>query len=156
MNGSKFRPGDRVLFAGKRAATVKTVGRHGHTIEFDEPLSGSGSTLYVAFESELRPLPKRAAPFDPELAPFSVGDRVLWQTVWLHGKRSGTVRVVHGPRTYILDLDNPLPAPHGSTCAVAFDSELEAFDDSVRLLDCLDPAFERFMHAVLAPRAEKW
>ena len=156
--GSKFRPGDRVLFAGhglvgRRTATVRTVGRHGHTIEFDKPLSGS--TLYVAFESELQPLPKRAGSFDPELAPFAVGDRVLWETVWLRGKRSATVRVVHGPRTYILDLDKPLPAPHGSTRAVAFDNELEAFDDSIRLLAGLDAAFERFMQCVLAPIVEK-
>lgn len=93
--------------------------------------------------------------FDPELASFAVGDRVLWQTLWLRGKRSATVRVVHGPRTYILDLDNPLPAPHGSTRAVAFDSELEALKDSIRLLDALDPAFERFMQVVLAPPVEK-
>lgn len=158
--GSKFRPGDRVLFAGhglacKRVATVRIVGRHGHTIEFDEPLNGSGSTLYVAFESELQPLPRRAASFDPEMAPFAVGDRVLWQTMWLQGKRSATVRVVHGPRTYILDLDKPLPAPHGSTRAVAFDNELEAFDESIRLLACLDPAFERFMQRVMTPQVEK-
>ena len=91
----------------------------------------------------------------PGKAPFAVGDRVLWQTVWLHEKRSGTVRVVHGPRTYILDLDQPLPAPHGSMRAVAFDSELQALDGSITLLAQLDAAFERFMRAALTPPVEK-
>jgi hypothetical protein len=86
---------------------------------------------------------------------FRPGDRVRWRTMWLQGTRSGTVRVVHGPSTYILDLDNPLPAPHGSTRAVAFGSELEALEASITLLSCLDPAFERFMRVVLAPPVEK-
>jgi len=83
---------------------------------------------------------------------FRPGDRVRWRTVWIEGTRSGTVRVVHGPSTYILDLDKPLPAPHGSTRAVAFGSELEALEESIVLLSRLDPEFERFMRAVLAPR----
>jgi len=84
-------------------------------------------------------------------ARFAVGDRVWWRAMWLHGKRSGTITAVHGPRAYILHLDNPLPAPHTGSQAVAFGNELEALDESVTLLGWVDPAFERFMRAVLEP-----
>jgi len=84
-------------------------------------------------------------------ARFAVGDRVLWRAMWLDGKRSGTVTAVHGSRAYILNLDKPLPAPHRGNQAVAFGNELETLEESVALLDWLDPAFERFMKAVLTP-----
>jgi len=84
-------------------------------------------------------------------AVFAVGDRVLWQAAWLHGKRSGTVSAVHGRRAYIVNLDQPLPAPHSGKWAVAFANELKALEESIALLGWLDADFERFMQVVLAP-----
>lgn len=81
---------------------------------------------------------------------FKVGDRVFWHARWLNEKRTGTVRALHRPGTYILDLDKPLPAPHRGSRTVAFGYELEALSE-VKLLHRLDPAFERFMRVVLRP-----
>lgn len=81
---------------------------------------------------------------------FRVGDRVVWYANWLKEKRTGVVRALHRRGSYILELDEPLPGPHCGNKTVAFGCELEALSD-LRLLQQLDPAFERLMRSVLWP-----
>jgi len=81
---------------------------------------------------------------------FKAGDRVLWHARWLNKNRTGTIRALHRPGTYILDLDKPLPSPQRGSRTVAFGYELEALSE-LRRLHRLDPAFERFMRVALTP-----
>ncbi|HEX5611811.1 MAG TPA: hypothetical protein VFX67_04110 [Burkholderiales bacterium] len=74
----------------------------------------------------------------------------MWYANWLKEKRVGVVLALHRRGTYILELDEPLPAPHCGNKTVAFGYELESLSE-LRLLHRLDPEFERFMRIVLWP-----